>query len=328
MAHQSNIAVGGHTVPVWEFDSTAQQIDNVVAVLGAASTPQEALAALGAAVQENELDNAYFLGGGTGWGSFPVNQRGKTQYAELATMFDRWKYIFGNNGVVTLTENGVSIIGGEPYSVIRQTLKRGLPVGAPYTLSILNFDGTFSTGKITVPARDEYSSNVIIPGLLLSSARLLGPDTLELVIWPGETVNALEFIKLEPGNRQTAAYKKSDGSWAMIPQGMRYSHVLADCLAYYWESSIVFASNTHFNDGHLLCNVQFPVKMRTIPAVTIKSVSGTPGILSYWASMGDSPVTATANSATISDEGFNDLTTSTLQSGAAYAFRVVANAEL
>lgn len=255
-------------------------------VLGAASTPQEALAALGAAVQENELDNAYFVGGGTGWGSFPVNQRGKTQYAELATMFDRWKYIFGNNGVVTLTENGVSIIGGEPYSVIRQTLKRGLPVGTPYTLSILNFDGTFSTGKITVPARDEYSSNVIIPGLLSSSARLLGPDTLELVIWPGETVNELEFIKLEPGNTQTAAYQKSDGTWAMLPQNLSYQQELAKCQAYLqifgqYDGFICTETNSAYSDFMLPLSVPF----RTQPVVVANG--GLDGLGVAWYNKGN-----------------------------------------
>ena len=104
MAHQSNISVGGHTVPVWEFDSTAQQIDDAVAVLGAASTPQEALANLGAGVRPNLLDNAYFVGGGTGWGVFPVNQTGKTSYG-AGHAFDRWRL---NGGTCTLKPSGVS----------------------------------------------------------------------------------------------------------------------------------------------------------------------------------------------------------------------------
>lgn len=327
MAHQFNITVGGHTVPVWEFDSTAQQIDNVVAALGAPSTPQEALAALGAGVRPNLLDNAYFVGGGTGYGVFPVNQRGKTQYTELGPMFDRWKLEYGVGSIVELTPDGLTILGGTRYSLIRSSLSRTLPVGATYTLTVLFRNGTVVSNVITVPNENNRSEHTpITPGG--TYMRLFGPKTFEIVGITGDKTPEIELIKLEQGNRQTAAYQKSDGTWAMLPQNLDYQRELAKCQEYYWESSIVFASNTHFNEGHLLCNVQFPVKMRTIPAVTIKSVSGTPGILSYWASMGDSPVTATANSATISDEGFNDLVTSTMQSGAAYAFRVVASAEL
>lgn len=42
-----------------------------------------------------------------------------------------------------------------------------------------------------------------------------------------------EIIKLEPGKIQTAAYKKSDGKWAMIPQGLDYRQELAKCQAYF-----------------------------------------------------------------------------------------------
>lgn len=221
-------------------------------------------------IRPNLIDNAYFVGGGTGWGVFPVNQRGKTQYAELANMFDRWKYVFGNNGVVTLTENGLSVIGGEPYSAIRQTLRRKLPVGSPCTISILNFDGTFSTGTVTIPNEDEYSGVIRFPGLSSSMVRLLGPDTLEFIVWSGETVNALEFIKLEPGNRQTAAYQKSDGTWAILPQNLDYGQELAKCQAYLWRGS-----NLHFHayrsaGFNAVIQIPLPVPMRVdSPAVTI-----------------------------------------------------------
>ena len=211
---------------------TAQQIDDAVAVLGASSTPQAALAALGAAVQENELDNAYFVGAGTGYGVFPVNQRGETEYSGVAPMFDRWNLAFGNSNSVTLTENGVSIIGGDPWSVIRQPLKCTLPVGATYSLSLLLHDGSLYTGAITIPAKEAYSQQ--IPIFSRGSAiRLYGPDLFEFVVTNGDRLSEIELIKLEPGNRQTAAYKKSDGTWAMLPQGIDYRQELAKCQAYF-----------------------------------------------------------------------------------------------
>lgn len=269
MAHQSNISVGGHTVPVWEFDSTAQQIDDAVAVLGGASTPQEALAALGAAVQDNELDNAYFVGGGTGWGVFPVNQRGQTQYSGIAPMFDRWNLAFGNSNSVTLTENGVSIIGGDPWSVIRQPLKRTLPVGATYSLSLLLHDGSLHTGAITIPAKEAYSQQ--IPIFSRGSAiRLYGPDLFELVVTNGDRLSEIELIKLEPGGTQTAAYKKSDGTWAMLPQGIDYRQELEKCQAYYWEGDNLCFHAYRAAGYNATIQVPLPGPMRVdSPAVTI-----------------------------------------------------------
>ena len=232
MAHQSNISVGGHTVPVWEFDSTAQQIDDAVAVLGAASTPQEALAALGAAVQENELDNAYFVGGGTGYGVFPVNQRGVAQSSGESAMFDRWNLYISTGGSVSLTENGLTVVGGNPYTVIKQTLKRALPVGATYSMSLLQHDGSFYSGEVTIPAKDAYSQSIPIFSNG-SQFRMYGPNSFELVVVNGDTLTETEIIKLEPGGTQTAAYKKSDGTWAMLPQGIDYRQELAKCQAYF-----------------------------------------------------------------------------------------------
>lgn len=200
-------------------------------VLGAASTPQEALAALGAAVQENELDNAYFVGGGTLWGVFPVNQKGKTQYTDLAIMFDRWKLVHGTGGVVELTPNGVTILGGTPYSLIRSSLRRTLPIGATYTITVLFYNGTMVSNVITVPTDGNPSAHTpITPGG--TYVRLFGPQTFEVVGITGDKTPEIEFIKLEPGNRQTAAYQKPDGKWAMLPQGLNYQQELAKCQAY------------------------------------------------------------------------------------------------
>ena len=271
MAHQSNIAVGGHTVPVWEFDSTAQQIDDAVAVLGAASTPQAALANLGAAVQENELDNAYFVGGGTGWGSFPVNQRGQAEYSGVAPLFDRCKNSFGNSGAITLTQNGVTFTGANPYLAIRQVLKRALPIGETYSLSILLHDKSFYTQVITVPTKNEYSQPVLIGNSML---RLFGPDLFELIVFNGDTIPEVVLIKLEPGKTQTAAYQKADGTWAMLPQNLDYQQELAKCQAYYWEGDNLCFHAYRAAGYNAVIQVPLPGPMRVdSPAVTISGLS-------------------------------------------------------
>lgn len=246
-------------------------------VLGAASTPQAALAALGAAVQENELDNAYFVGGGTGWGSFPVNQRGQAEYSGVAPLFDRWKNSFGDGGAITLTQNGVTFTGANPYLAIRQVLKRALPIGETYSLSILLHDKSFYTQVITVPTKNEYSQPVLIGNSML---RLFGPDLFELIVFNGDTIPEVVLIKLEPGKTQTAAYQKADGTWAMLPKNLDYQQELAKCQAYLWvpqqKNGYTALGVGHAENANIAwVTVVPPVSMRTggTPTVKISDVS-------------------------------------------------------
>ena len=337
MAHQSNITVGGHTVPVWEFDSTAQQIDNVVAALGAASTPQEALAALGAAVRPNLLDNAYFAGGGTGWGVFPVNQRGQTSYTPVfnGRVMDRWAVEADADLKVTLEPDGILLENtGSSNRQLKQIIPSGvLSVGNQYCISAM-FDLIEGRSSVAIgEAVDPYETLGFVD--LDNSGfayKIVEPQKETewkyiVYVYPGAKVK-IKALKLEEGSSQTLAYQKSDGTWLLLPQNLDYQQELAKCQGYYWESSIIFASITQFDKNNLICNVQFPVKMRTVPAVTIKSISGTDSTLSYWVSMGDSPTTAIVNRLTLSEEGFNALSTSEMDLNTAYAFRVIASAEL
>ena len=63
----------------------------------------------GAWSNDNLLDNAYFVGGGSqlGDGVFPINQRGLTSYTSAGFVFDRW---FKSGGVTaTLDAGGLTI---------------------------------------------------------------------------------------------------------------------------------------------------------------------------------------------------------------------------
>ncbi|MCI7125678.1 MAG: hypothetical protein MR935_05680, partial [Agathobaculum sp.] len=50
-------------------------------------------------------------------------------------------------------------------------------------------------------------------------------------------------------------------------------------------------SSKYVSSAHLLCNVRYPVRMRTIPAVTLMSHLGTPNQVSQWGSGVDSGIT-------------------------------------
>lgn len=215
MAHQSNISVGGHTVPVWEFDSTAQQIDDAVAVLGAASTPQEALANLGAGVRPNLLDNAYFVGGGTGWGVFPVNQTGKTSYG-AGHAFDRWRL---NGGTCTLKPSGVSWDAGFVLYQLMDGLN--LADGKARTVSYVDENNRGFSGTLTAEytAIGDYSFTYDTG----ASFYMLGHADAPAIAW----------VKLEEGKNQTLYAENGDGTVTVLPQGLDYGQELAKCQAYF-----------------------------------------------------------------------------------------------
>ena len=287
MAHQFNISVGGHTVPVWEFDSTAQQIDDAVAVLGAPSTPQEALAALGAGVRPNLLDNAYFVGGGTGWGVFPINQRGQSAYTS-GYGIDRW---YGTCNLSLLVD-GISIAKSthdEPFNQVLSPQSAEMIKGETLTFSVLTTDGQLLTATGEVPADWESSptnlylmrlpfANKMYFDLALQSVNQLPPRARLAAASAnaGDSVS-VAAIKLELGEGQTLAYKKADGTWAMLPQNLDYQQELAKCQAYLlvlnqaknsWESFGVGDANT---TGRAFIMIPTPVPMRTTPTITIGS---------------------------------------------------------
>lgn len=290
MANQSNITVGGHTVPVWEFDSTAQQIDNVVAALGAPSTPQEALAALGAGVRPNLLDNAYFVGGGTGWGVFPVNQRGQTSYANSSgapvQTIDRWYIRDGSEIRLLDTGVNVSLQSGGRFA---QIIDRDLVAGEVYTVSFL-IGNIESGGPINVYVQEnggDYLSpiNSLISQNGLFSQTFVCPKTESyLIIFTNSSQSTLAFdltaVKIELGDTQTLAYQKSDGTWAMLPQGLNYQQELAKCLAYLWvpqqQNGYTILGVGHAENTNIAwVTVVPPVSMRTggTPTVKISDVS-------------------------------------------------------
>lgn len=232
MARDIQISINGVLNTVTDFSSSAQAIDDVVTVLGAPTTPQAALSALGAGVRPNLLDNACFVGGGTGWGVFPINQQNQTTYNAIGAMFDRWKAIYGAEWSAQLLETGLQLTGGTPYANWVQVLRATLVKGDIYTLTALFSNGTLATGQITVPASGTFSSAVYLTSESYMRLNRTTDDVLEIIGAPGDTIPTIEFLKLEHGAGQTAAYQKSDGTWAMLPQNLDYGRELLTCQQY------------------------------------------------------------------------------------------------
>lgn len=199
------------------------------------TTAQAALAALGAGVRPNELDNAYFVGGGTDWGVFPVNQRGVSGTISTPGYFiDRWKLV---TGTVQITAAGLVLNG-----TIAQTFPAS--IGSVYTATALTTTG------IETCQYDDASRTFSITG----------------------TGQTFVFAKLEKGLGQTAAYQDAEGAWQQLPQpDSDYATQLARCQQYllnitpnikFNPSYIGFASGTYV---HFV--IPIPTTMRTSPVL-------------------------------------------------------------
>ena len=251
-------------------------------VLGTASTPQEALAALGAAVRPNLLDNPCFVGGGTGWGVFPVNQRGQKSYTgQLGVRtqsIDRWSVSYAT---LTLDSDGVQINSAAYDNSILQIVPNwDNLVGETVTVSVLVSaisGGTAILGINNVPtleilAPGIYQKTLVLPAGVNRGISLAMPEGVSIKV---------QAMKLEVGDTQTLAYQKSDGTWAMLPQHLSYQQELAKCQAYQIELNPYKLQNPTLGTvtrgpGSWYCAIALPATMRTSP--TLKIDRGTPTV--------------------------------------------------
>lgn len=211
MAHQSTIVENGMTYNVTEFDHTAQEIDDAVSNLGGASTPQGAIAALGAGVRPNLLVNPFFK----------VNQRGQTSYTGEGYTVDMWK-ITGSRSTLDVTEDGITFsVSAEDTSrrYIGQKFETGaVKSGVDYTLSVLLQSGELYSGTAQFPANSgSYNNAFTIPGI--GDGRLNvdnnGVKEVYFIVDQGSSLS-LRAAKFEEGARQTFAYKDEDGAWQFL----------------------------------------------------------------------------------------------------------------
>ena len=231
-------------------------------VLGTASTPQAALAALGASVRPNLLDNACFVGGGTGWGVFPVNQRGKASYG-AGPAFDRWGV---NGGTVTLKSSGVSWESGW---VLNQAMSGlNLADGKTRTVSYVDennhgFSGILTKNYTTI---GDYMFTFSTGTRFYAQALPQSP--------------AMAFAKLEDGDDQTLFVENGDGTVTVLPQNLNYRRELAKCQAYQIELNYRKLQNPTIGTvtrgpGSWYVAIPLPTTMRTAPSIKIERGTAT-----------------------------------------------------
>ena len=310
-----------------------EKIDAAIAPLDGATTAQAALAALGAGVRPNLLDNAYFVGGGTGYGTFPVNQKGRLSgNTDRQFICDRWNQ-FGSDW--SLTKDGLVISKRSDaeywsfFQLIPVELLSQL-VGKTATVSVLFDDSLVTVTQILSSPITYFSfengerAEIYIPD----------DDTVGAVQYYGSTTTrTVKAIKFEIGTAQTLAYQDADGAWRLLPQPERdYATQLAKCQAYYWENNGFSLNENDYimtagDNKFIKTNIMFPAQMNRIPTVTITSINGTPGILSNWQDRTDSDIQAVVNPSSLTKSGFENIMSPNWVNGN-YSFRVIANTGL
>ena len=238
-------------------------------VLGGATTPQGALANLGAGVRPNELDNPGLC----------VNQRGQDSYTgnggEPVT-FDRWQAGLHT----TIAQNGGNIVvsasGGAGY--ILQRLENPI-LGKPIVFSVLITSGLYeckgvvnSGGSIT--QETPFGAISVTHGArMYALIRLNDGQSITLPVQDGDVA------KLEIGDTQTLAYQDDTGAWQLLPQPESdYATQLAKCQRY--QLKLPYGSSQNFapvgfgwaqNASLVRILIPTPITMRTSPAISYLS---------------------------------------------------------
>lgn len=223
-------------------------------------------------------------------------------YANVGYTVDRWKLDIG--GAVTLEDGCICLkksgtYCGEYFADFDQF------IGMTLTGSVLLSDDTLRTGSFVY-------NGLLNQGQTFFSSELgfyvqaLSDSLTQCEINSNVDNVKIKAVKLELGDTQTLAHKEGD-KWVLneIPD---FGEQLRRCQRYYidtlhiavnesdkimnevWATGSTTGSGVHYSKG-----TQFPVIMRTIPVVTLYSVSSkTANKISYGSSGGDISATPTA----------------------------------
>ena len=222
-ALSADVTLTGEDIKTSASDNTP--IGDVVSVLGGATTPQAALAAMGAGVRPNLLDNGDFRAGHV------VNQRNITSVSTAGNyLIDRWKLYA--SGTVSLVSKGVHLQNVVDFGTQIELAR--LETGKTYTFSIYTADG--KCGWVTHAFEGNVSESYVTvlgdTGITLNAIYNWSDGSTNLVAFQGTAV--LSYAKIEEGDTQTLTYQDDDGAWQLLPQPESdYATQLAKCQRYY-----------------------------------------------------------------------------------------------
>lgn len=205
---------------------------------------------------------------------FRINQRGQTSYNSAGYTVDRWKWnsyatLVVNDGYISLsTENPV-------LTFLQHFYETPLLLNETYTMSCVELNGTV-TVAVLYPGV-EYIQVPISTGAVLTLNRVFASVAVALSTG---TTNIVK-CKVEKGSVSTIL---SDPPVDIAVELLR-------CQRYYQASIHEFTmSNNIWNVNLLQELVRFCPHMRVVPTVTVKSMAGTPNVLSFWENNADTDI--------------------------------------
>lgn len=239
--------------------------------LGGASTPQGAIAALGAGVRPNLLVNPFFK----------INQRGNASYTGIVPTVDCWK---SNSSTLTVqvTDDGV-LLSGTGFDYLKNYIESPEQYnGKTITVSALvkNPGGQFRinlyneskqvSNSFNIPASSDW---VIISGTIHGVQASSG-DKVCLLLYPGggiqsQTATAqVMATKVEEGETQTLGYIDSSGNPVLLERPDPLE--LLKCQRYFYYAKNILCPG-QIKNSNIFLAMYLPTKMRVIPSMTVKS---------------------------------------------------------
>lgn len=276
MAYTTQVTDNGIVHNVIHFSSKAQQIDDAVANMGGASTPQAALAALGAGVRSNGVLNPYALVNQAGQSSYS-NHTGGTAYAfdgRKGRLYD----VSLADGVETISIAGVST-GAARYGAV---VPQGVQAGKTYTASVLVKAKSVTgnpyfmcsnnlTNIGTVAYIPQPSQNYVILSTTFTAASEGSSVLLELVAPNGSSLTAdVRGWKTEEGLNQTLAYQDINGILQLLPQpDSSYAAQLLECQRYQVPIATGLSVRASLvTTNYITFLVPLPCTLRTTPSIS------------------------------------------------------------
>ena len=239
-------------------------------VLGGASTPQGAIAALGAGVRPKLNDNPFFL----------VNQRGQSSYTVNGYTVDRWK-MGTNAATLAVLSDGVKVtLDQAPSSDVRllhQIIEDpqrliGKTIIAAFYVTAVTGPG-FRCGVRAKSGTITYQyADITQPGLytvlftVSSGCTELLLTTLAAAGTPNGQSMTIHAATAEIGETQTLAYQDDSGAWQLLERPDPLELLKCQRFFQIFNPSSYVGRATSVNS--LQAVVPIPVQMRTTPVLS------------------------------------------------------------
>lgn len=321
-----------------EGDYNADQVSAANKDLSNLNNYQKALYNIGGRPNRNLFRGWYFVGGGSqlGYGIFPINQRGNTQYTGAIYGIDGWKGVYGSEKV-TIKSDCVSFEFSGNQGVRQELDKDTLNAisGSVCTASIIwrLVSGNYANFGISVNGESK-----LVPPISVSENFVLTSITFDLSgvsassgygVISGDGVIEVIACKLEVSPIQTLVYEEN-GQLKLF-ETPNFGEALSLCQQYYWDSGeddYGGCSGVAVSTKGLSCSCIFPVTMRTSPVISVFS-NGVNGKVRD-IDTGDEIILPESTVFYKNKSGLTFIYTfaDTFTVGHGYSFQLIANAEL